>query len=65
MARMRILTANEQKLFDKPPLFDHKERKKFLILSKGLMDIGKKLRRPNSQIGFLLMCAYFKATKRF
>ncbi|OED49129.1 hypothetical protein AB838_08170 [Rhodobacteraceae bacterium (ex Bugula neritina AB1)] len=62
---MRILTSNEQDAFDKPPLFDHKERKQFLILPKGLMDIAKGLRTPDSQIGFLLMCAYFKATKRF
>ena len=65
MARMRILTANEHEAFDKPPLFDHKERKQFLILPKGLMDIAKDLRTPNSQIGFLLMCGYFKTTKRF
>lgn len=65
MARMRILSNNEQDAFDKPPLFDHKERKQFLILPKGLMDIVEGLRTPESQIGFLLMCGYFKATKRF
>ena len=65
MARMRILTANEQEAFDRPPLFDHQERKQFLILPKGLMDIARNLRTPNSQIGFLLMCGYFKTTKHF
>jgi len=65
MARMRILTTSEQDAFDKPPLFDHKERKQFLTLPKGLMDIAKALRTPDNQMGFLLMCAYFKATKRF
>ena len=65
MARMRILTAIEQYAFDQPPVFDHKERKQFLTLPKGLMDIAKGLRTPDSQIGFLLMCGYFKATKRF
>lgn len=65
MARMRILTASEQDAFDQPPVFDHKERKQFLTLPKGLMDIAKGLRTPDSQIGFLLMCGYFKATKRF
>jgi TnpA family transposase len=62
---MRILTASEQDAFDQPPVFDHKERKQFLTLPKGLMDIAKGLRTPDSQIGFLLMCGYFKATKRF
>ena len=65
MARMRILTTSEQDAFDQPPVFDHKERKQFLTLPKGLMDIAKGLRTPDSQIGFLLMCGYFKATKRF
>ena len=65
MARMRILTTSEQDAFDKPPLFDHKERKQFLILPKGLMDTAKGLRTPDGQIGFLLMFGYFKATKRF
>ncbi len=65
MARMRILTTSEQDAFDNPPLFDHRERKQFLALPKGLVDIAKGLRTPDSQIGFLLMCAYFKAAKRF
>ena len=43
MARMRILTANEQEVFDKPPLFDHRERKQFFSLPKGLMDIAASL----------------------
>ena len=65
MPRMRILTANEQEAFDKPPLFDHRERKQFFNVPKALMDIAAALRTPSSQIGFLLMCGYFKATKRF
>ena len=65
MPRMRILTASEQEVFDKPPLFDHRERKKFFSLPKGLMDVAATLRTPCGQIGFLLMCGYFKATKRF
>ncbi|MCJ8335762.1 MAG: Tn3 family transposase [Epibacterium sp.] len=65
MARMRILTANQQQAFDRPPLFDHRDRKKYFDLPKGLMDIAKNLRTPGGQIGFLLMCGYFKATRRF
>jgi len=65
MARMCILTANEQEAFDEPPLFDHNERKRFLSLPKDLMDIAASLRSSDSQIGFVLMCGYFKATKRF
>ena len=62
---MRILTANEQEAFDQPPLFDHRARKQFFDLPKGLIGITTTLRTPSGQIGFLLMCGYFKATKRF
>ncbi len=65
MARMRILTTNEQEAFDKPPLFDHRDRKRFFDLPKGLLDAANTLRTPGGKIGFLLMCGYFKATKRF
>lgn len=65
MPRMRILTISEQEAFDKPPLFDHRERKQFLYLPRPLIDIATTLRSSSSQIGFLLMCGYFKATKRF
>jgi hypothetical protein len=32
---MRILTANEQQAFDRPPMFDHCDRKKYFDLPKG------------------------------
>ena len=43
MARMRILTTNEQEAFDKPPLFDHRDRKRFFDLPKGLLDVANDL----------------------
>ncbi len=65
MARMQILSSSEQDTFDQPPLFDHRERKRFFDLPKSLMDIANELRSPAGQLGFLLMCGYFKAAKRF
>ncbi|MGB0848871.1 MAG: Tn3 family transposase [Thiolinea sp.] len=65
MPRMRILTASEQDAFDKPPLFNAEQRKQFFTFPKALLEIAYSLRTPNSQIGFLLLCGYFKATKRF
>ena len=62
MARMRILTANEQAAFDRPPVFNHRERKRFLDLPKGLTDTAATLRTPPSgRIGFLVMCGHFRA----
>lgn len=65
MPRMRILSASEQEAFDKPPLFNHEQRKQFFAFPNALLDIARGLRTPTGQIGFLLLCGYFKATKRF
>lgn len=40
-------------------------RKQFFDFPKKLLNIAIGLRTPGGQIGFLLMCGYFKATKRF
>ncbi|MDE0304964.1 MAG: DUF4158 domain-containing protein [Albidovulum sp.] len=65
MPRTRILSSGEQEAFDRPPQFDHRERRQFLDLPKALEDRATTLRTPSNQIGFLVMCGYFKATKRF
>ena len=65
MPRMSILTNSEQEVFDKPPLFDHEQRKQFFNFPETLLEIAKRLRTPSNQMGFLLLCGYFKATKRF
>lgn len=65
MPRMRILSTSEQDTFDKPPILNHHERKRSFDFPKVLMNMAAGLRTPGSKIGFLLMCGYFKATKRF
>ena len=65
MPRMQILSSSEQEAFDAPPVFDFRERKRCFDLPKPLLDIATELRSPASQIGFLVMCAYFKAAKKF
>jgi len=65
MPRMRILSGPEQEAFDKPPLLDHRERKQVFDLPQGLMDIAASLRTPDTQIGFVLVCGYFRAARRF
>jgi hypothetical protein len=62
---MRILTVSEQETFDRPPLFDHRERKKFFECPKALLDIAQSMRSPDHQVGFLVSCGYFQATRRF
>ena len=65
MPRMRILTANKQELFDKPPLFDHRDRKKLFDFPKSLLAVAAIMRNSDHQIGFLASCGYFRATRRF
>lgn len=65
MPRMRILSTQEQEDFDCPPVFGHAERKRMFSLPKSLLETARGLRTLNSQIGFLLMCGYFRASKRF
>lgn len=65
MLRMRILSSSGQEAFDKPPHFDHRERKQFFVLRMALEDRAATLRTQSNQIGFFVICGYFKATKRF
>ena len=65
MPRMRILSASEQAAFDKPPVFDHRDRKRFLEASRAVLDVGRSIRNPHHHVGFMLSCGYFRATRRF
>lgn len=62
---MQILSTSEQEAFDRPPIFDCRERKRSFEPPKSLIEIATELRIPASQLRFLVMCGYFKATKRF
>ena len=59
MPRMRILSQSEQETFDKPPIFDHRQRKHFFDFPRALIDTATSLRTPSSQIGFLVLSGYF------
>ena len=65
MPRMRILTVNEQEAFNKPPPFDHRDRKKFFDFPKSLLAVAATMRNPDHQISFLVSCGYFRVTRRF
>nr|WP_320010911.1 DUF4158 domain-containing protein [uncultured Desulfobulbus sp.] len=65
MPRMRILSATELEQFDKPPVFDARQREQFFEFSKTLLETTQNFRKPAHQVGFLVSCGYFKAAKRF
>jgi hypothetical protein len=46
---MRILSISEQEAFDKPPLFDHEQRKQFFSFPNALLNIARGLRTPTGQ----------------
>ncbi len=62
---MKILSVAEQESFDKPPIFNSEERKKFFDFPSGLLNTAQRLRTPCHRIGFLLALGYFKASKKF
>jgi len=65
MPRMKILSSVERVSFDKPPVFNSSERKRFFEFSSELLDTARRLRSPGHRVGFLLACGYFKAVKKF
>lgn len=65
MPRMRILSATELEQFDKPPVFDARQREQFFEFSKTLLETAQNFRKRAHQVGFLVSCGYFKAAKRF
>ncbi len=62
---MRIVNASEQAQLETPPIFSSAERKQYLNLPKSLMEMAESLHSSSARIGFLLMCGYFRAGKRF
>ena len=65
MPRMRVLSSVEQASFEKPPVFDSQQRKRYFDLTVTLERIATDLRTPTNRIGFVLSCGYFRATKQF
>ena len=62
---MKILTAVEQEAFELPPRFNSVQRKQYFDFPVVLRQMAASLRKPTPQLGFLLSCGYFKATKQF
>lgn len=65
MARLSVLSKQEAKAFDEPPIFDSVERKRFYDLTVGLNAVIATLRTPANKVLFLVSYAYFKTRKRF
>jgi TnpA family transposase len=62
---MNILSAAERTELEKPPVFSSVERKRFFEFPVALLKTAEKMRKPANRLGFLLMCGYFRSTRRF
>jgi TnpA family transposase len=65
MPRQRILSSDEQTLFDTPPELSAIDRKKYFFVSQALGEVLASFRSPANRVCFLLMLGYFRATHRF
>lgn len=64
MRIINILSANERKLFDSPPVFTLEKQQKYFLLDKELLQWLKTI-TPINQVVFVLMLGYARATTRF
>jgi hypothetical protein len=65
MPRLKILSPEEIKLFDKPPRFTTEQRQKYFHLNDKLLLILKSLRTPTNKVFMVLQWGYFRASGRF
>ncbi len=65
MPRMQILNTLEREASESPPVFTSVQRKQHFDFAVGIQRIAAVLRTPLNQVGFLLACGYFAATKLF
>ncbi len=65
MPGMRILSPSEQATFDRPPRFDHRERKRFFEFPEALPGIARNMRNPDHRVAFPVSRGCLRATRRF
>ena len=65
MPGLQLLKREEQKSFDRPPVFSSSERKQYIRLTETTKNILQSLRGDNTKLHFFVTLAYFKANKRF
>lgn len=65
MSRLTILTDDEQREFDYPPILSSDAKALCFSITAELENKINQLRTATNQVGFLLQYGYFKACKRF
>src|SRR3989442_11430533 len=65
MALISILTTEEKKRFESPPVFSSRERKRYFRFPTEIIKIAEELRTPTTKVCFLAAYGYFKANNKF
>lgn len=65
MPRMKVLNNIERDTFETPPMFNSVERKRCFDFPTALEELVVGLRSSTNQLGFMLTCGYFRASRRF
>lgn len=65
MARLILLTPEEQAEFENPPNFSDKQRRTVFALSDDIQRVIRRLQRKTNKICFFVQIAYFKACRNY
>ena len=65
MALISILTTEEKKRFESPPVFSSHERKRYFRFPTEIIKVAEELRTPTTKVCFLAAYGYFKANNKF
>ena len=65
MPRLHVLSDPEADRFDQPPVFNTVQRKKYFNITPPVRKLIQPLRKPYTQVGFVLQWGYFLYTTRF
>jgi len=65
MARVQILSKEEQKIFSSPPKFNLSQKEYYFKLPEALQKFSTTLRDSNNQTYFSLLYGYYKASSIF
>ena len=65
MARVQILSKEEQKIFSTPPKFNSVQKEYYFKLPKALQEFSTTLRDSNNRTYFSLLYGYYKANSIF
>ena len=65
MARVQILSKEEQKIFSSPPKFNFSQKEYYFKLPEALQEFSAKLKDSNNKVYFSLLYGYFRANNIF